>query len=173
MTAHREFQRPVNVDDIGAAATHAISADVAERQALARRFGLRALSRLVANLVTERVAAGIRVSGRVAADAVQICVVSCEDVPTQIDEAVDVLFVGMAGRPAANEEVELAATDCDLLPLAGRTIDLGELAAETLGLALDPYPHASDAELAEARRHLTSEEDARRAANPFSVLKTD
>ena len=65
-----------------------------------------------------------------------------------------------------------------MLPIEGRSIDLGEAAAQSLGLALDPYPRAGAEALAAARRRLLSEEAAaereaaeKARANPFAVLK--
>ena len=174
-----EFSHRVPVDQIGSAPhSHHIAANEAERAALAARFALAGLVGLEADIALSREAAGIRARGRVAARLAQACVVSGQPVAQSLDEAVDVLFTADAGKGGEGDEFELDAADCDILPLEGDAVDLGELAAETMGLALDPYPRLGDAELAEYRRLLTSEEDAaaaeqaaRDAANPFAVLK--
>jgi uncharacterized metal-binding protein YceD (DUF177 family) len=163
-----EFARAVALADIGDGIERAIAATAAERDALARRFDLRALDSLQARFALTPVAAGIRVSGRVTASVVQACVVSGEDVPALVDEPVELMLLRDTG---AGEEIELAAADCDVLPLEDRAIEIGEIAAQTLGLALDPYPRAAPDALAEARRHLTSEEAAKAAASPFAVLR--
>ena len=79
---------------------------------------------------------------------------------------------------AADEEIELGADDCDILPLDGDAVDLGELAAETLSLGLNPYPRLTDDQLAEYRKLLMSEEEAaaaekseKVAGSPFAALK--
>lgn len=175
-----EFSRVVRASEIGTGLRQEhVEAKPAERAALAERFGLMTLDRLEADLGVRREAAGIRVTGRVTAVADQICVVSGEAVPARIDESVDLLFTEVAsGRP--DEEIELSESECDLLPLEGDWVDLGEVTAQTLGLALDPYPRLPDAEeaLGAARRHLISEEEAaarevaeKAARNPFSVLQ--
>lgn len=172
-----ELARPVALHDLGTRSTHhSVTAKPAELVALATRFSLARLDALTAEFDVRRDAAGVRVTGTVTGKAVQICVVSGADVPAMINEAVDLLFTPLAAPEA--EEIELSAPDLDVLPLEGESVDLGEIAAETLGLALDPFPHSSDSALAYARGKLVAEEEALRLAaqdaadrNPFRVLK--
>jgi uncharacterized metal-binding protein YceD (DUF177 family) len=174
-----EFSRVVRLSEVGSTfRTEHIEARPAERAALVERFGLATLDRLQADLSVRREAAGIRVQGRVQAEAAQVCVVSGEPVPTSIDEPVDLLFSTHAPASRPDEEVELSETDLDILPLEGEAIDLGEAAAQSFGLALDPYPRAADDALAAARKRLLTEEEAeaqaaadKAARNPFRVLK--
>ena len=172
-----ELSHPVPLHDIGTRSNHhSITARPTELAALTARFGLARLDHLSAELDVRQDASGIRVTGKVSGHAVQICVVSGTDVPVAIDEAVDLLFARIS--TTGIEEIELSAPDLDVLPLDGELIDLGEVAADTLGLALDPFPHASETEIAEARARLMNEEEAARLAaedsasrNPFRVLK--
>ena len=163
-----EFSRPLRLDTLGTGPTaRDVTATSAERLALARRFDLLALDRLEAALTAQRIAGGIALTGRVRAAGEQACVVSGGAVPFTIDEPLELRF----DRPAAlGDEVELSDADLDVLPIEGDAIDLGEAAAQALGLALEPYPRASETDLADYRRLLLSEEEAARAANPFAVL---
>ena len=163
-----EFSRLLSLDAIGDGVTRTIEAAPAERAALARRFDLRDIAVLSATLTASPAPDGVRVGGHVVADATQACAVSGEDVPARVDERFEVLLLRDIG---AAEEVELDAGGCDVLPLEGGAVDLGEIAAQSFGLALDPYPRASDEVIAAARRLLTSEEEARAASNPFAALK--
>ena len=43
------------------------------------------------------------------------------------------------------DEIELSEDDCDTVFYTGGAIDLGEAAAETLALALDPFPRSPGA----------------------------
>lgn len=52
-------------------------------------------------------------------------------------------------RPARKPTTSTPESD-DEIPFEGNQIDLGEAAAEQLGLALDPYPRMPGAELPEA-----------------------
>ena len=180
MTPAPEFSRPVRVRDIGGVVRdEALTARPAERAALAVRFGLLTLDRLTATLALRQGAAGIEVHGQFEAAGAQPCAVSAEPVPFALTEPVALLFsadlrdVASAGA----EELELSETDLDMLPLEGDAIDLGEAVAQSLGLALDPYPRAPAELRAEAARFIISEEEAaaraeaaKAAANPFSAL---
>jgi uncharacterized metal-binding protein YceD (DUF177 family) len=145
------------------------------REALARRFDLIAIERLEARLSAVRQGPGAAIEGRFVADVVQRCVVSGEPVPAHVAEAIALRFEPLA---AVADEVELDADALDVLPVEDGAIDLGEAVAQSLPLALDPYPRAPDAVLADARRLLTSEEEAasaesaaRAEASPFARLK--
>ena len=160
-----EFSRPVRADDVGGARdARLIAADATERAALAARFGLIALDRLEARLTLAREAAGIRVRGSVDAAGAQPCGVSGEPVPFALSETLALLLTDAAPD---GSEIELGEDDLDAEPLVGETIDLGEVAAQSMALALDPYPRAPGV----AVPGVIDEETARRAANPFGVLR--
>jgi uncharacterized metal-binding protein YceD (DUF177 family) len=165
-----EFSRPLRADAFGQSKRHDVVASADERATLALRFDLIALDGLSAALEIGKAAGGPRVTGRVTATATQRCAVSGLPVTARIDEAVDLRFAAAAGRPG-DEEVELEAGDLDTLDWDGQALDLGEIAAETLGLALPPFPRAAEAELAAYRAKLLSEEEAAAASNPFAVLR--
>ncbi len=136
----REFSRCCSLADLGVdERTVEIAASAAERAALASRFGLVALDALAARLRLKRLAGGaVRLDARFTARVVQSCVVTLEPVGGALDECFEVLFVA-AGAEAA--EVDVAAEgEAAPEPLSGDSIDLGEVVAEHLGLALDPYP---------------------------------
>jgi uncharacterized metal-binding protein YceD (DUF177 family) len=161
-----EFSRPVRADDAGVSRQPMlITADAAERAAVATRFGLLTLDRLEARLMLVREAVGIRVKGSVDAEGAQPCGLSAEPVTFRLSETVALLFTG--ARPEG-DEIELDEADLDAELLTGDTIDLGEVAAQSMALALDPYPRAAGAV---APGIVIDEETARRAASPFAVLK--
>lgn len=174
-----EFSRIARLSEIGSGPRpERLEAKPAERAALAERFALASLDALSADLTVRREAGGVRVKGRVRAEAAQICAVSGEPVPVSIDEPVDLLFASDSPTARPDEEVELGAADLDIIPLEGEAVDIGEAVAQSFGLALDPYPRASEAVLARVRARLLSEEEAaalasaeKGAANPFRMLK--
>ncbi|MDB5677541.1 DUF177 domain-containing protein [Sphingomonas bacterium] len=140
-----EFSHPIRVETIGdAAQTIAIEADEGERAALAKRFELIALDALTASFTIRRDAQGIVADGRVKAALVQACSVTGDPLPARIDESVALRFVPEGSDE--QDEVELADGDLDVIPYAGSDIDLGETAAETVLLALDPFPRGPGAE---------------------------
>lgn len=172
-----EFARSVRLHDIGTAPRREqLTATAAERAALVRRFDLLTLDALTATVDVVREAAGVRVRGRLSASGAQPCSVSRDPVPFALDEEVDLRFV--EGGEPAGDEIELSEPDLDTLPIDGETLDLGEAVAQTLGLALDPYPRGSDEVRAAAAGFVISEEEAaaraaaaKAAANPFGVLR--
>jgi uncharacterized metal-binding protein YceD (DUF177 family) len=172
----REFSTAVALDRLSAApAVYRLEADADARAALAQRFGLLTLDRLVAELAVRRSGDGALAEGWLDASAVQQCVVSLAPVPATVHEKLLFRFEAPAFDAA---EVELEADDLDVLPVEGGVIDLGEAVAQSLYLALDPYPRARGHELENARGFLTEEAEAeaaqqaeRAARNPFSILK--
>ena len=172
----REFRFSVPLERLTATpAPYAVSADAPARAALAARFGLVALDRLEAAVELRRARGGAEADGRLVADVVQSCVVSLAPVPAHIDVPVHFRFAAPAGEGA---DVELSEADLDVLAVEDGTVDLGEALAQALAVALDPYPHAGEADLAEASAFLMTEEEAaaqeqadRMAKSPFARLK--
>ena len=163
-----EFSRPERIDTIGGDARPvSIEATPEERAAVARRFDLVTLDRLAADLSVRRTASGVMVEGRVAADATQACAITGDPLPVTIEEAVALRFVD---AQASEEEIELDADGLDTVEIEDGAVDLGELAAETLALALDPFPRGPNAEAALRAAGVIREEDVR-PANAFSGLK--
>lgn len=161
-----ELSRPLLIDTIGEGQVVTVDATDAECAALALRFGLRAVERLHATVTLTPNAVGIDVVGRIEAVVVQPCVVSSADVHARIDEAFTLHFVAPDMLASAEaEERELGESDLDTLAHDGSTIDLGEAVAQTLGLALDPFPRAVDVKTEERRWTFGRE------ASPFAGLK--
>ena len=160
-----EFARPQRVDTIGDdARTIEVDADAQERAALAKRFDLIGIERLTGKFTIRRDAAGIIAEGRVTAAVIQACSITGDPLPATVDEPVALRFV--AEEDAGQDEVELGDSDIDVIPHDGGTIDLGEVAAETMALALDPFPRGPNAEVVLKEAGVLSEEQA----GPFGVL---
>jgi uncharacterized metal-binding protein YceD (DUF177 family) len=130
-----------------------------ECAALARRFGIEAVTSLEARLLLRpEPGGGVLVTGTLAAAVVQACVVSLEPVAQAVRE--DVLLRLLAPGEEASDDPEAP----DEIPVEGDGVDLGEAMAEQLALALDPYPRAPGA-------ILPAEDEAGAAARgPFAAL---
>jgi hypothetical protein len=121
-------------------------ADDAARNAIAKAAGLVALPRLEAGFdLTRQGADGLRAVGRISATVVQNCVVTLEPIESQIDEAVDLVFLPDAAPPTAAVEVQVLETDDPPETIRDGVIDLGAVATEFLVLGLDPYPRRPSA----------------------------
>lgn len=142
-----EFSRTIAADTIDEAPRELeIGADADERRKLAGRFRLQGIQRLKARVKLSRRAGIIHAEGAVDAAVVQSCVVTNEAMPAKVHASFSVRFAPDAYTAPVEDEFELSAEDCDTLPIKGNQIDLGELAAETLALALNPFPRSPGAD---------------------------
>lgn len=131
-----------------------IDADAAQRAALAQEHELLSVENYRAELlVAPWKRNGVKVSGRVEADITQACIVTLEPVAAHIDEEVEALFLpeqSKLGRQGfeGGGEILIDAEGADSPEtFSGDTIDVGALAEQFFGLAIDPYPRKSGASL--------------------------
>lgn len=163
-----EFSRTERVDTIGGAPrTVEIEANDAERRALAGRFRLVAIERLTARLAVRREGATVLAEGRVTGDVVQACSVTDEPLRVTVDEPVSLRF---DEEVASGDEIELSEDALDTMSIENGAIDLGEAAAETLLLALDPFPRGPGAAAALRAAGVIGEDEVQ-PFNAFADLK--
>ncbi|MEG3087562.1 YceD family protein [Sphingomonas sp. PB4P5] len=157
-----EFSRLQRRDTIGSTEhTVSISATEAERAALAKRFGLIGLNSLEATLRIRTEAAGIVARGTVSAAVVQACSVTDEPLKVAVNEDIAVRFIE---EDAVNEEeIELSEDALDTMFYSGGGIDLGEAAAETVALAIDPFLRGPNAARVLKAAGVISEDEAKPA----------
>jgi hypothetical protein len=144
------------------------TASEAERADTTRALDLVALDRLEAVYRIRRLGDDrFALSGRLRAALAQSCVVSGDPVPAAIDEAFEVEYRANPGEePAGTLEDEIEALAApEIEPIAGGVLDVGRIVFETLAAALDPYPRAPGAELAQ---HESKPADA--TGGPFAEL---
>ncbi|MBX3560743.1 MAG: DUF177 domain-containing protein [Sphingomonas sp.] len=162
-----EFSRPVALDTLGEAPrAMTVTADDAERAALARRFGLAAIDRLTAEASLRRLGPAVTATGRIAAAVMQSCVASGVPVPQEIGEPFEIVFRPQPGDARPDEEIELDEGELDTIFYEGGAVDLGEAVAQTLALTLDPYPRAQEAGAALKAAGVKGEEES----GPFGAL---
>ncbi|MFN3388248.1 MAG: YceD family protein [Allosphingosinicella sp.] len=165
-----EFSRPIRIDTLGPAPRSiAIEAEAEEREALARRFGLLSIAALSAQASVSRAGEAVVASGRLEAAVTQACVATGEPVEARIAEDFRIEF-----RPhpetGPEEEIELGEDELDVVFYDSAAVDLGEAVAESLSLALDPYPRSPASEAALKEAGVKSEEEARAESSPFAAL---
>ncbi|ETI63558.1 chitinase [Sphingobium sp. C100] len=167
MTTNPEFSRPVRAEQIKRLGeTTQIVADEAERIALARRFRLAGLERLEADYGLTQEGETILARGRVRATLAQPCVATGVPVPETIDTDFALRFVVESEDMPEGEELELDAEDVDTIGYDGQVIDMGEAVAETMALAMTPYPRSPEADAILKEAGVVSEEQA----GPFAAL---
>ncbi len=169
MGVEREFSREIEIARVPVGGRpFAIAAEPAERVALARRLGLERLDRLRAEGTVARTPGEplLTLTGRLEAEVTQLCVVTLEPVANRVEAELHRVFA--LGRQPQGEEIVIDPLREEPEPLEGETLDLGEIVAEELALALDPYPHAPGARLAD-----TEPEDESEPAltTPFAIVR--
>ena len=166
-----EFSRPLELHELDDGVVElTITADAAERAALASRFELHGLHCLSARLAVTRVpeSALVRVTGVLHAKAEQRCVVTLEPIAACIDEPFEALYGPEdGGAEIADTQLEEATPP---EPFEGEGIDVGELVAQQFALALDPYPRKSDAVAVEFNASERASDVDDEAGKPFSAL---
>ncbi len=161
-----EFAHRLRLDTIAAGQRLDLVADEAERTAIAERLRLASLERLEAHAVLEREGSEVRARGRVRAALQQSCIATGEPVAEHVDEPFEISFLPAPVDGTPDAEIELGADDCDVVFYDGQAIDLGEAIADTLALAMQPYPRSPSAEEALKQAGVLSEAEA----GPFAAL---
>jgi uncharacterized metal-binding protein YceD (DUF177 family) len=156
-----EFSYPVRAGSITEAArTFALDAPAAARDALAARFGIPAIAALRGRFTLAHAQGGV-ITGTLAltARATLTCVVSLEPFDSSLTETTSLRFV--PGEAPADLDPE-TLDGPDEIAFDGETIDLGEVLAEQLALALPAYPRKPGAALPAPAQDET--------AHPFAAL---
>jgi uncharacterized metal-binding protein YceD (DUF177 family) len=141
-----ELHRPLSLDRIGPHGLDlTIEAKPAECSALAVRMNLPAVLAVSCEFHLIREARDIILARAVLrARVTQVCVVTLEEFDAPVEESFQVRFV-----PSGEETDDIDPESDDEIPFEGNKIDLGEAAAEQLGLALEPYPRMPGVEMPE------------------------
>jgi uncharacterized metal-binding protein YceD (DUF177 family) len=161
-----EFSRPHRLDQIGAGENRvAITAEAEERAALAKRFGFAGVDALTADYAIRRDASGVVARGHLSAKVTQSCSVTGDPLPAKVEEDFAIRFLPEPDEEST-EEAELSEDECDTVFYTGSAIDLGEAAAETLLLSLDPFPRGPNAAAFLKAAGVVSEDEA----GPFGAL---
>lgn len=183
-----EFPHILAASKIGPVPTDLnFAANERECAALARRYNILGVQSVdvEARLVREADGMTIAVTGKFVANVTQACVTTLEPVPDRIEEEFEGFFldesqarsfmrakkrkveVDDGDMPLEDDEAGVTDERDDPEPVTNGAVDVGELVAQYLSLALNPYPHS---EKALAEGPLGEETDVKKP-NPFAVLK--
>jgi uncharacterized metal-binding protein YceD (DUF177 family) len=165
------YRRPMAVDTLGPTArTVRLDADEAERAAIAERLDLVAVRSLEAELAIGRKGRTVSVAGTVRAAVTQSCVASGEPVEAMVEEAFRVELRPRLQDGGTDDEIELGEGELDVDFYDGASVDLAEVVAQSLALALDPYPRSAWAEEALRQAGVKGEGEAAVESSPFAGL---
>ncbi|WP_256807135.1 DUF177 domain-containing protein [Bradyrhizobium sp. Bra64] len=168
------WRAPVIVAQIPDTGVHRkLEASAAERQAMAELAGLREVLSAQAEFdVVPKSGGRFEVTGRVRARVGQTCVITLDPIESEIEEAVDLMFVPEAEARRLADLIEEGQDDkapAEIADppeaIANGIIDLGRLATDALFLAIDPYPRKEGAVF---EAEVTAPDPA---DHPFAVLK--
>ncbi len=165
--------------------TQTIAASDDQCRDLARRIGVKAIRNLTAEIRIQHPKGSNRldVSGIVHALVIQPCVVTFVDTEQRIDEPFESWFMDKeAAIPLirarhekmsrhADAEVPMLEESEDPEAIVDGQVDVGELAAQYLSLAVDPYPRAAGVSPEVTGRILEEKGVAEQSRNPFAALK--
>ncbi len=163
---------PIAVEQIpDTGVERSIVADAGQLASIAAVGGLRKVYAAKADLTLQPMRDHhIQVTGRVTAKIGQTCVVSLDDIDTDIDEDVDITFAPPSKIPPMASTIDDSVDDDTEIPDAPEPIedgiiDIGRIATDALFLAIDPYPRKAGAVLDLPRERDDPEE------HPFAALK--
>lgn len=167
----------VDLDRMGpSGAALEVAASESERAALAKRFGFLALPALSARVTVDRRPGGqIVVEGRLRGKIVQACVLTLDPVNQDLDDTFRIVFkpdMTDERDPESGEAVLSSVADAPE-PLTGNVLDVGEIVAEQLSLAADPYPRRPGARLEDVLpkpRHGGRKGQSDQRRHPFAGL---
>lgn len=152
-----------------------VEASPEELAGLARLWNVLGVPSLKAVLTVSRWKKdGVRLKGHVDAVIVQSCVVTLEPVESVISEDFEQIFVPEGSKLARlmtgeQGEIVLDPDGPDIPePFTGDSIDAGEVVAECVALAIDPYPRKQGIEFA---AHIEDDEQSSARPSPFAALK--
>jgi uncharacterized metal-binding protein YceD (DUF177 family) len=184
-----EWSYHIAVDDIGKApVTYTITADADACAGLANRYDIPAVLSASATLILTRENNGlvIRVDGTVQARVMYTCVVTLDPFESVVTDTFESFFAdpdqaisfarARADLRAKGGDIEVEMMDERDAPedIINGTIDVGEMVAQYLSLALDPYPrgpHApDDTSVLDEEPDQDPESDTAHS-NPFAALK--
>jgi uncharacterized metal-binding protein YceD (DUF177 family) len=151
-----------------------LAANEKELRALAKEHDLVGVQSFKVDLLIKKWRKdGVKITGRLTADITQHCVITLEPLISQIENEIDAVFVqegSKLARPPLSSDGEIVIDyDGADLPetFSGDMIDVGALAEEFFGLAIDPYPRKPGAVLEEA---LEDAEPGTQKPSPFADL---
>jgi uncharacterized metal-binding protein YceD (DUF177 family) len=146
-----EIERIIDLDRMARSGSALdIVARETECAALAKRFGFLGLQGFAARVTVDLQPGGqVVVEGRLRGKITQACVLTLEPVTQELDDVFRIVFqkdLAEERDPESGEAVLNAQADAPE-PLTGNMLDVGEIVAEQLALAAEPYPRRAGVKL--------------------------
>lgn len=155
------YSERVRLHQVGGGVTRTLEPDAATRARIAKALDLASLDAFVAEMTLAPSPGGWRLSGRVKASLAQICGITLDPLPVEIDAPFTVALAEAVDEDS--EEIVITLDDESPDPIEGGQVDLGQYAVEQLALLLDPFPRKPGAEFVQPPEPTE--------ISPFAVLK--
>lgn len=155
------FSEVVRINEIGAGIERRLVPDADAVKRIVKALDLASLTAFEAELKLAPAHVGWTLTGRVVATLEQVCGITLDPLPVQVDERFSVDLVE-AVEPET-DEIEVTLDDDSPDVIEDGRIDLGQYAVEQLALTLDPFPRKPGAEFVQP--------DEPAEISPFAVLK--
>ena len=180
MSSKNEFSRPVPLSSIEKGGYKInIEANEKEKEGLSHRFEVDEIRSFSADLTVYPKADQMtyKVQGRFTADVMQSCIVSGDPVSSHLEDRFEAWYRDQSkilsfidkkqkiDEWEEGDEHELRSEEEDPEILNDGILDLGEVAAQFLGLAINPYPKAEENLTGD---HIETKEEDK--PNPFAKL---
>jgi len=171
-----EFHRPIDAARaVSRGEAILVTADATERGNLARRLDLPAIHAFGGSVTVRGERRGLfAVEGSFEASVTQTCVVSMNEFRQDYAEDFVVYFIrDHSGKEPSSDAVDFDPDDDRALaePFDGETLDLGEILAQQLSLALDPFPREPGASPPVPLAEPDEAEEAASGERPLAILK--
>lgn len=157
------FSEVIRINEIGVGLERHLVPDADAVKRIVKALDLGSLSAFEADMKIAPAHVGWTLTGRVKASAEQVCGITLEPLPVEVDERFSIDLVETYDREIGTEEAEITLEDDSPDVIEDGKIDLGQYAVEQLALQLDPFPRKPGAEFVQP------EEPAE--ISPFAVLK--
>ena len=147
-----------------------------ECRALAERLGIPVLHHLKVTGGIGRVTAGgdIDLSGHIQAALEQNCSITLEPIREDVNTSFSIRFSDRISEDTPIGQIDEELGERSFEPMPAGPVDVGEIAAQYLSMAMNPFPRISGVILDVSAFEgvaILSEEDDREARSPFSPLK--
>ena len=157
------FSEVVRINEIGAGIERHLVPDAEAVKRIVKALDLGSLSAFEADMKITPAHVGWTLTGRVVATLEQVCGITLEPLPVEVNERFSVDLVETYEREIGTEEAEITLDDDSPDAIEDGRIDLGQYAVEQLALALDPFPRKPGAEFVQPEEPVE--------ISPFAVLK--
>ncbi len=155
------YSEPVRLHQVGGGVTRTLEPDAAARTRIAKALDLASLDAFVAEMTLAPSPGGWRLSGRVKASLAQVCGITLDPLPVEVDAPFTVSLAEAVDEES--DEIVITLDDESPDPIEGGQVDLGQYAVEQLALLLDPFPRKAGAEFVQPPEPTE--------ISPFAVLK--